>query len=203
MVIRDADAGGGRHRSAAGIASSSSAYRSTGSKSIKTTDTRSTRLVRITQTGLKKTRRSGKTKPEGEQPTKSILMKKKSGGLLRRKGSKTARSVTFKDEVVNECCNGDDYSTIASERTYSSAESSRSGSTKSLSSRVRSPQRRQPTLDPIEEGGETSTQERDPPEPAQSSGSDDAFFHLGGLPAIKGWSPRDFLCQHSMMPQGI
>ena len=191
MVIRDA--GGGRHRSAAGtMASSSSAYRSTGSKSIKTTDTRSTRLVRITQTGLKKTRRSGKTKSEGEQPTKSILMKKKSGGLLRRKETKIARSVTFKDEVVNEYSNGDDYSTIASERTYSSAESSRSGSTKSLSSRVRSPQRRQPTLDPIEEGGETPSQERDPPEPAQSSGNDDAFFHLGTLPAIKGWSPQDF-----------
>lgn len=185
MVIRDA--GGGRHRSAA-MASSSSAYRSTGSKSIKTTDTRSTRLVRITQTGLKKTRRSGKSKSEGDQPTKSILVKKKSGGLLRRKGSKTARSVTFKDEVVSEYS---DYSTIASERTYSSAESSRSGSTKSLSSRVRSPHRRQPTLDPIEEG-ETSTQERDPPEPEQSSGSDDAFFHLGALPAIKGWSPQEF-----------
>ena len=191
MVIRDA--GGGRHRSAAGtMASSSSAYRSTGSKSIKTTDTRSTRLVRITQTGLKKTRRSGKTKSEGEQPTKSILMKKKSGGLLRRKETKIARSVTFKDEVVNEYSNGDDYSTIASERTYSSAESSRSGSTKSPNSRVRSPPRRQPTLDPIEEGGETSTQERDPPEPSQSPGSDDAFFHLGALPAIKGWSPQDF-----------
>ena len=192
MVIRDA-AGGGRHRSSASTASTSSDYRWTGSKSIKTTDTRSTRLVRTTQTGLKKTRRSGKTKSEGKQPTKSILVKKKkSDELLRRKGSKTARSVTFRDEVANEYSKGDDYSTIASERTYSSAESSRGGSAKSLSSRVRSPPRRQPTLDPIKEGGETSTQERDSPEPVQSSGSDDTFFHLGALPVIKGWSPQDF-----------